>query len=522
MLAAHVGANDLLVFVRDRELGILLPAPGFPQTLPNAKAWRLFLETCVRDSFYQGELPFPSANESKAATGFAADDRSVIVLLGGGDHSIEMGVDVSLLVPILAAAFEGERVAAVAEGKSAAAKQAVTQAKLLADSLDKARNELRQTLHEAQRANAAKDRFLAILSHELRTPLSPVLMAASALEMDPLLPPEIRADIAMIRRNVQLEAKLIDDLLDLTRVTNGKVQLHRSVFDAHELIKNAMADMQGDAESAGLALAMELSATCHHVDGDPARIQQVLWNLIRNAVKFTPHNGSITVRTANFDPSELRIEIIDSGIGIPAAILPKIFNAFEQGVPEINKRFGGLGLGLAISKALAELHRGSLSAESAGSGQGATFILTLPIAASSALAAPPAATTLNQTGSRRILLVEDHATTAAVMARLLQKRGHQVELAHTVADALRIGMAQDFDVVMSDLGLPDGSGYEVMEALRDKTKAFGIALSGYGMDADIQRSAVAGFRLHLTKPVDVQKLFEAVERGRADEPFKGV
>jgi CheY-like chemotaxis protein len=397
----------------------------------------------------------------------------------------------------------------------------VTQAKLLAESLDKARNELRQTLREAQRANAAKDRFLAILSHELRTPLNPVLMAASEMERDQNLPPEFRADIAMIRRNVQLEAKLIDDLLDLTRVTNGKVQLHRSVFDARELLKDAMADMRGDVESAGLALAMELSATRHHVDGDPARIQQVLWNLIRNAVKFTPRGGSITVRAANFNPAELRIEIIDTGIGIPAAVLPKIFNAFEQGDPEINQRFGGLGLGLAISKALAELHAGTLSAESAGTGQGATFILTLPIVASSAVAAPPVATSSNQTGSRRILLVEDHATTAAVMARLLRKRGHQVELAHTVADAIRIGMAQVFDVVMSDLGLPDGSGYEVMEALRDKTEAFGIALSGYGMDADIDRSASAGFRLHLTKPVDVEKLYEAVEITRAREPSEG-
>ena len=245
-LAAHVGADDLLVFVRDRELGILLPAPGFRQTLPHAKAWRLFLDQCVRDLFHQENLPYGSAETVMPASGFAAEDGSVVVFLGGDHHSMPKGVDVSLLVPILAAAFEGERVAVVAEAKTAVAKQASTQAKLLTESLDKARNELRHTLREAQRANAAKDRFLAILSHELRTPLNPVLLAASALETDPNLPPDIRADISMIRRNVELEARLIDDLLDLTRVSNGKVQLHRRVVDAHDLVEEAMAVVRSD------------------------------------------------------------------------------------------------------------------------------------------------------------------------------------------------------------------------------------------------------------------------------------
>ncbi|MBA2743183.1 MAG: response regulator [Chthoniobacterales bacterium] len=512
-LAAHIGADDLLVFVRDRELGILLPAPGFQQTLPDAKGWRLFLERCVENSFHQADLSFPIAGNTTHVSGFAAADGSVVVFLGG-NHSIEKGVDVSLLVPILAAAFEGERIATVAEGKTAVAKQAATQAKLLADSLDKARNELRQTLGEAQRANAAKDRFLAVLSHELRTPLNPVLMAASAMETDPNIPLEIRADISMIRRNVELEAKLIDDLLDLTRISNGKVQLHRRIFDAHDVLEQAIAVVEGDSASLDLAVKVEFRASRHHVDGDPARIQQVFWNLIRNAVKFTRPDGSVTVRTSNPSLDTLCIEVVDTGIGIAAETLPKIFNAFEQGDTDINKTLGGLGLGLAISSALAELHGGTLQAESDGIGNGATFIFTLPAVEHAALKSQPVAAPSTDGDRRRILLVEDHATTAALMARLLRKRGHEVELAHTKADAIRIGLAQEFDMVISDLGLPDGNGYEVMEALRSKSQLFGIALSGYGMEADVNRSAVAGFQLHLTKPVDAQKLYQAVEEVR--------
>ncbi len=514
-LATHVGADDLIVFVRDRELGILLPAPGFQQTLPDATAWRVFVQNCVDQTFAQTDLPFPSIGTTTHVSGFAAEDGSVVLVLGG-DHSIALCVDVSLLVPILAAAFEGERIAAVAKGTTAVAKQAATQAKLLAASLDKARNELRHTLREAQRANAAKDRFLAVLSHELRTPLNPVLMAASAMETDPNIPAEIRADISMIRRNVELEAKLIDDLLDLTRISNGKVQLHRRNVDAHDLLEQAVTVVEGAATSLNPGIELDLGATRHHVDGDPGRIQQVFWNLIRNAVKFTALDGTVTVRTSNPGPDTLRIEIIDTGIGISAETLPKIFDAFEQGDTGVNKTLGGLGLGLAISKALAEMHGGTLGADSAGIGEGTTFIFTLPAVERAALPSQPVGSSSRDGKSRRILLVEDHATTAALMARLLRKRGHEVELVHTKAEAIRIGLGQEFDIVISDLGLPDGNGYEVMEALRAKSQAFGIALSGYGMEADVDRSTVAGFQLHLTKPVDAQKLYQVIEEIRSN------
>ncbi|HEV2095696.1 MAG TPA: HAMP domain-containing sensor histidine kinase [Chthoniobacterales bacterium] len=340
-LAAHAGAKELLILIPDRELGVLLPAPGFQQTLSDPKHWRQFLDRCVEKSFYQGELSFPTAKSTMTATGLAAEGGSVVVFLGG-DHRMDEAIDISLLLPIVAAAFEGERIAAVHEAKAAVARQMATQAKLLADSLDKARNELRQTLAEARRANAAKDRFLAVLSHELRTPLNPVLMAASAMETDPNLPAEIRADISMIRRNVELEARLIDDLLDLTRISNGKIQLCRKVIDAHELLEEAMIVVRGDPSLSQPEIVLELTATNRCINGDPARIQQVFWNLIRNGVKFTPADGKVTVRTEDAGRDRLRVEVTDTGIGIEASTLQKIFNAFEQGETDINRMFGGL------------------------------------------------------------------------------------------------------------------------------------------------------------------------------------
>jgi len=510
-LAAHASAEDLLIFVHDRELGILLPAPGFQQTLPEAKTWRGFLERCLENSFQEGELSFPTSGATKHVTGFAAEDGSVVVFLGGKPE-LDQGVDISLLLPILAAAFEGERIATVAEGTTTVAKQAATQAKLLAASLDRARIELRHTLGEARRANAAKDRFLAVLSHELRTPLNPVLMAASAMETDPNIPPEIRADISMIRRNVELEARLIDDLLDLTRIANSKVQLQRKIMDGHDLLEEATAVVRGDPSAVQPAIVLELGATRHHIDGDPARIQQVFWNLIRNAVKFTPLDGRILIRTKNSETGAFRVEVIDTGIGIAPEALSKIFNAFEQGDTDINRAFGGLGLGLAISYALAELHGGTLRAESAGVGQGATFVFELPAVEHSAIALEPATPAPIESDCRRILLVEDHATTAALMARLLRKRGHQVDLAYNKTDAIALGLRDEFDIVISDLGLPDGTGFEVMEALRTKSRAVGIALTGYGMDADVAQTMRAGFQFHLTKPVDAQKLYQTIEQ----------
>lgn len=356
---------------------------------------------------------------------------------------------------------------------------------------------------EAERANLAKDNFLAMLSHELRTPLTPVLISVAMLETEENLPPAIRAGLEMIRRNVELEARLIDDLLDLTRISKGKVQLHLENVDAHRLLRNALEICEPDILSKELAVKTDFRATRFALHGDPARLQQVFWNLIKNAVKFTPHHGELALNTASED-GELRVEVVDTGIGIGPELLSKIFDAFEQGE---RARAGGLGLGLAISKALVELHKGRIKAESDGPGCGARFTVWFPAienAADAGVENPP--TPVSERRALRILLVEDHEDSNRSLTQLLRRRGYEVQSAWDMQTALETAAHFDFEVLISDMGLPDGTGIELIEKLSATRQVFGIALTGFGMESDLQRSSAAGFQHHLIKPVDLNRL----------------
>jgi signal transduction histidine kinase len=234
-----------------------------------------------------------------------------------------------------------------------------------------------QARNVAETANAAKDRFLAVLSHELRTPLTPILMAVEGFLTDEIEDPELKDGLLMIRRNVELEARLIDDLLDLTRVVRGKMHLQSNLLDLEELTRQAIEITRSDIESKQIAIELDLHARDTRVIGDAARLQQVLWNLIKNAVKFTAAGGLVQISSSNPDPGSIRIEVKDSGIGMSKDALSRVFEPFEQASEAITKRFGGLGLGLAISKNIAELHHGKLTAHSEGEGLGSTFTLTM-------------------------------------------------------------------------------------------------------------------------------------------------
>lgn len=373
-----------------------------------------------------------------------------------------------------------------------------------------------ETRAEAEAANRAKDQFLAMLSHELRTPLTPVLAIASGLAADGLIPPGARRQLDVIRRNVELEARLIDDLLDLTRITRGKLDLRLEVTDVRKVVEHTIEISCAREMAAGrLRVVTELAPEDHRLWADPSRLTQVLWNLLSNAVKLTPAGGTITVRS-HCAPDRLELQVTDTGIGIDPEAMPYIFAAFEQGRRRGPRRTGGLGLGLAISKAIAEMHGGTLAAASAGHGHGATFTLSLP-RGRDLPAVPPAPVEIGNPKSEiqnlRILLVEDHADTAEAMAELLGLLGHQVTVAGDVASALAAGEAAasggSLDLLISDLGLPDGSGLDVMRAL-SRFRVPGIALSGYGMEEDVRRSHEAGFGRHLTKPVSLPQLQAAL------------
>jgi signal transduction histidine kinase/CheY-like chemotaxis protein len=362
---------------------------------------------------------------------------------------------------------------------------------------------------ESERANRAKDSFLAMLSHELRTPLTPVLTSVLALEQTEGLPNEVRSSLQMIRRNVELEARLIDDLLDLTRISKGKVQLSLEEVDAHSLLRNALEICQGDIDKKNLSLRTDFTADKVHLEADPARLQQIFWNLIKNAVKFTPEGGWLEIRTLNND-GELQVQVSDSGMGIDAETLPKIFNAFEQGD---RMQLGGLGLGLAISKALVETHSGRLTAESPGKNQGATFTAVFPVAEHNAEARKNAIPSIPAVRkAMRVLLVEDHEDTNRSLTQLLRRRGYHVQAAHSVESALEAAAHERFDVLVSDIGLPDGSGIELMQKLKGDHQIFGIALTGFGMEEDLRRSHDVGFNHHLIKPVDLNRLDALIQQ----------
>ena len=320
----------------------------------------------------------------------------------------------------------------------------------------------------------------------------------------------------MIARNIALEVHLINDLLDVTRIVNGKLDLRRERIDVASVLREVAQIVASDLDAHSQTLTIEASDGPYWVEADRARMHQVFWNLFKNAIRFSPPRAQIRVTVAVCG-KVVRIDVRDQGKGIAPADLPRLFRAFEQG--ETTRSFGGLGLGLAISKGIVDLHGGTISAHSDGDGMGATLIVELPLLTSVGDERPahpnPSANRDEPSNEKplRILLVEDHHDTAKIVARLLRAEGHEVTHAGCVAEALAAADAAPFDVLMSDLGLPDGSGYDLMRALHAAgKKPRGIAVSGYGSPADVENSLRAGFAEHITKPISFDSLHRAIIR----------
>ena len=367
-------------------------------------------------------------------------------------------------------------------------------------------------------ANAAKDQFLALLSHELRSPLAPVLAMVGELEAEVPDSRPVREALEVVRRNVELEARLIDDLLDVTRISKGKLQLSFETICVHQILQRAYEICREEIEAKNLEVKFRLRATQTYVKGDPARLQQVFWNLIKNSVKFTHEKGRITIETINPTADTIEARVIDTGIGIEKEAIDKIFNAFEQGQAEITRRFGGLGLGLAISKALIDAHDGKIRVQSPGKDKGSMFSVELntvsrPIDSDGEGKDQPAEREAEATVSRhrRVLLVDDHYDTCIGMKRMLERRGYKITVAHSAEQAVEKVRIEDFDLLISDIGLPDRSGYELMRELRVNKDLPGIALSGFGSEQDVKQAREAGFSEHLTKPINFERLEKTIQ-----------
>ena len=381
----------------------------------------------------------------------------------------------------------------------------------------KVERELAEAHSEVLAASRAKDDFMAALSHELRTPLNPVLLLASDSARDRSLPPEVRERFETIRTNIEVEANLIDDLLDITRISHGKLSLNLADVNVNTLLKAAMETTRSEFVQKQIEVTTRLAGGNIWIKADPIRVQQVFWNILKNAAKFTPRGGKVQITTMISESDEKAcIRVTDTGIGLTPQEINSIFNAFSQGEHAANgnsRRFGGLGLGLTISRMLVELHEGTLRASSEGRGQGATFTIELPLLPDRvAVSIPPngqpddsALAALSPSGMR-ILLVEDHAPTREVLTQLLIRRRHDVLPAISLQEARCIAGREKVDLVISDIGLPDGDGYTLMAELKQNFGLRGIALTGYGMEQDVIRGRTAGFVGHLIKPIRMESL----------------
>jgi PAS domain S-box-containing protein len=367
--------------------------------------------------------------------------------------------------------------------------------------------------NELEKANQAKDEFFAALSHELRAPLTPIIATLNRWQAQKRLDKEMLAELTMLQRNAALEARLVDDLLDIARITQRKMPLSRQVVEITVLVRAALEMVGDEIRDRKMHITINAPGEPLWVDVDPARIQQVFWNLLKNALKFTQGGGCIDIEASSTAATSVSISFTDTGIGMSSQTLGRIFQPFEQGTEQLMRSYGGLGLGLAISKSLVEAHGGAISAASAGHGTGSTFLITLPKAFRSApVEVDLASSDILSSGldSLRVLMIEDHEDTAIVMARMLEDMGHKVVSANSVASAVDVLTREKFDLIVSDIGLPDGNGVSLLHAVRSFCDAPAIALTGYGMREDVERCLNAGFNRHVTKPVTFEALRQII------------
>jgi len=364
--------------------------------------------------------------------------------------------------------------------------------------------EVRAARDAAELANAAKDEFLSLLSHELRTPLTPVLSVVSAALTEPGLSPDLRETFQIIRRNIQVEARLIDDLLDLTRVLEGRLQISRGSVDIHACIRDAAELVGALVQSKQIKLEFDLTSPVPTVDGDHSRLQQLFWTVLKNASEFSPAQGNVKVSTRR-ESGMVVVEIRDWGTGISEEQITRIFDSFQS---PGGQRFGALGIGLSIARSIADAHGGTLNASSNGLGHGSAFILKLP---ENGTLKTVSNAGVDGVHGRTVLVVEDHDDTRRVVGRALRRRGYNVIVAENVARARSQLDANLPDLLICDIGLPDGTGWDVIQYARPIGKLKAIAVTGYGMQSDIERSISSGFDAHVTKPIEFQRLEEVIE-----------
>ncbi len=512
-IARLAGAHAMIVFVEDVEVGALLPAPGFVQTLPGGKTWPTFLASCrVAAPFAAtaATLPAPVTGEIVSAEGRRAEDGSVVVLLGGS-ASPEIADALVALLPLVAVGLRAEMYVRPVRAQGLLDRAAAREAHALTRALDEKRQELEQQRARLIDALRAKDEFLAMLGHELRNPLAPILSAVEVLRAQ--APAGASKALAVIDRQALHLTRLVDDLLDVARITRGGIVLRMSRFEIATVVAKAIEITSPLVSRCGHRVAVHVPTAGLAVHGDESRLAQAMTNLLANAARHSHPDKTITIEATESE-GRACLTVRDEGFGIDPADRARIFEGFVQGKQERDRHLGGLGLGLTIARHVVELHGGEVVLRSEGRGRGSAFTIRLPLAPATTLAAatPERATAVAVDGEhRRVLVVDDNVDAACFLAELFTENGFVASVAHDGPSALRV--AADFEpaIAIVDIGLPGMDGCELARRLRERDGSIRlIALSGYGQPADRERARNAGFDDYVVKPATIDVLLRLI------------
>ena len=527
-LAAHLGAEALLIFVEDREVDALLPVPGVPQTIAGGPTWRAFLGRCRVPGVHLGTVAYPSADTIGPAA--ACSGAGVVLVFVGANCDPARLEEIGAMLPLLAATLRAEHAVAVASGELVVARQDALHAGTLARSLDAARADLEhqtKSLAEArgraEEATRAKDEFLAMLGHELRNPLAPILTALRIMR----LKGSTSREQEILERQVAQLMRLVDDLMDVSRIAPGKVELRKERVELATVMTQAVEAASPLLEQKHQELTVDVRSPGLLVDADPDRLAQAFSNLLTNAAKYSAPSTHIVLAATRLD-QKVVVRVKDEGFGIEPHMLEAIFDHFIQQQQSAERSQGGLGLGLAIVKNLVTRHGGTVRAVSEGPGKGSEFIVELPLASAEVSAAesttkagsgPVASRPIIAATAERVLVVDDNEDAAEMLSEALTDVGYVVRTAFDGPSALFV--AEDFhpQIALVDIGLPLMDGYELGRRLRDGNQPLRlIALTGYGQASDKARSREAGFDAHLVKPIEFGKLERLLEGFRPLSP----
>lgn len=506
MLADRLGVESVLLLVRDSQLGVLLPAQGLPQTLRGGPAWRSFVERCARPGQYEGEIDLP-AGTHRPALALAVSDAAV-VLVGGAARAAELPL-LAKLLPMLAQALRSEQEVWIARAETVEAREAANRAEGLARALEGARAEGAKLNAELREEHRRKDDFLAMLAHELRNPLAPLVTSLELLRRQPSNATLVSRQAEVMARQVSQLTRLVEDLLEVSRVSRGRIGLRRRALVLGDVLTDALEASRPFLEGRRHRVDLALPPDPIVLHADNVRLAQVFANLLHNAAKYTDPGGGIRITAERVQDSAV-VRIVDTGIGIAPEILPRVFDLFAQAPASLERAQGGLGLGLTLVRALVELHGGRVTAESRGLGQGSAFTVYLPVAAGELTVPPqvPARPPATAPRAQRVLVVDDNSDSADALGQMLQMMGHHPRVVYSGLTALQVAPDVDPDLILLDIGLPEMDGYEVARRLRRvlRPESRVIALTGYGSEADRRRSREAGFDEHIVKPMTVEIL----------------